>query len=502
MTEHKKYATFRDLRGITDEKKPATASPTSTPSISSPTSISSTSRTTSKPSRPNASHSTTTIVKSESKSPEQSKTARSPAPERDFQRIPNSIIRNALPEGLFRGKSKQVWDFLWSVSRGAVTPVHSVRKSRTEIKVGAGLGSMVTVDAAINHLKTVGLIIVKPSIGSLVGNEYEVFTPEEVATSSTRYTSTTSSTSLTQKVDILDILDSSISSITQPHLESVGYTAPKTSFKTNTDDDDTHTLAEFTAILVEAARDVVGGELINSEQERERWNELGKLLADELREAAQRTGAVSSVPAFFTTHLRRRLARKSAPPAEIKKPSELSQKIYQPSASGLQQSNTREPDKASERETPATGRSKFSLEECRRYADHLHSTGQGITNPGGFAMTIYRSGISDALIEKFFHPTETEVFLDASACPDCKGTGFYYPHGAEHGVVKCRHERLEATTTPRRLTPEEIIEQAGIISELLESGYTMEQAEVQFALSLDRDDWAAIRTQLEAKKSP
>lgn len=32
--------------------------------------------------------------------------------------------------------------------------------------------------------------------------------------------------------------------------------------------------------------------------------------------------------------------------------------------------------------------------------------------------------------------------LDASACPDCAGTGFYYPSGYEGGVARCRHERL------------------------------------------------------------
>ncbi len=27
-------------------------------------------------------------------------------------------------------------------------------------------------------------------------------------------------------------------------------------------------------------------------------------------------------------------------------------------------------------------------------------------------------------------------------CPDCAGTGFYYPHGYEGGVSKCKHENL------------------------------------------------------------
>jgi hypothetical protein len=34
---------------------------------------------------------------------------------------------------------------------------------------------------------------------------------------------------------------------------------------------------------------------------------------------------------------------------------------------------------------------------------------------------------------------------DASKCPDCAGTGFFYPGGYEGGVAKCRHERLTQT---------------------------------------------------------
>ncbi len=31
---------------------------------------------------------------------------------------------------------------------------------------------------------------------------------------------------------------------------------------------------------------------------------------------------------------------------------------------------------------------------------------------------------------------------DYSACPDCGGSGFYYPKGYESGVAKCKHEKL------------------------------------------------------------
>lgn len=89
--------------------------------------------------------------------------------------------------------------------------------------------------------------------------------------------------------------------------------------------------------------------------------------------------------------------------------------------------------------------SKFSLEECRRYAKHLQSTGQGINNPGGYATTIHRTGEADLLIESFLHPDasgDVSSNLDTSQCPDCNGTGFYYPQGAEGGVARCKHDQL------------------------------------------------------------
>jgi hypothetical protein len=88
--------------------------------------------------------------------------------------------------------------------------------------------------------------------------------------------------------------------------------------------------------------------------------------------------------------------------------------------------------------------SKFTIEECRKYAEHLRATGQGINNPGGYATTIHRTGEADLLIESFLHPEASDLSsnLDVSQCPDCQGTGFYYPKGIEGGVARCKHERL------------------------------------------------------------
>ena len=86
--------------------------------------------------------------------------------------------------------------------------------------------------------------------------------------------------------------------------------------------------------------------------------------------------------------------------------------------------------------------SKFSLEECRRFAEHLQKTGQGINNPGGYATTIFRSGEFDEQIKAFLKPSDRRV--ESSSCPDCGGTGYYYPEGLEKGVIICKHDRLKA----------------------------------------------------------
>jgi hypothetical protein len=206
-----------------------------------------------------------------------------------------------MPQGLFRGKSKQVYDYLYHQTRGAITPKRRVKKSRKEILKGSGLGSMVTVDAAVDHLKTVALLDVRPAVGSLNGNEYEVFTPEEAAT---RTPSSTSTSSLTQKVDNLVHPESGNTSTTQAVDSVEVYDTPKTlskDLKREIDDDAAHPLIET---LRQAERELTGKSSSNSSQ----WKELAEVLVAELKIAAGRT-SISSVPAFLAEHLRRKLAR-------------------------------------------------------------------------------------------------------------------------------------------------------------------------------------------------
>lgn len=90
------------------------------------------------------------------------------------------------------------------------------------------------------------------------------------------------------------------------------------------------------------------------------------------------------------------------------------------------------PDESS----PQKPGSRFSLRQCKAFAESLKS----LTNPGGYATVIYRSGEADALIDEFLN---SRAKPDVSQCPQCKGMGMYYPNGIGNGpVVKCRHPDL------------------------------------------------------------
>ncbi len=131
MSDAPKFKTFRDLKSIPSSLPKGLDSSTSISSSSSISSISSIPSTTSR-----------------LNSNRQKKSAPVPtsdiSPIRDFQKVPNSVTRSAMAQGIFRGKSKQVWDYLWSASRGAINPTRIIRRSRKEIKEGSGLGSMIS----------------------------------------------------------------------------------------------------------------------------------------------------------------------------------------------------------------------------------------------------------------------------------------------------------------------------------------------------------------------
>ena len=231
------------------------------------------------------------------------------SPQRDFTKVANSINREAVPAGLFSGKSKQLYDCLYTLTRGAITPTRSIRISRPKLMKKAHIGSRITFDTNIERLMNVGLISVKKIIGEHEGNEYVVHLPEEIEASIPSHTSQASHTSMTRyahKLVGVVGLETSQTSHTSSDVDSTTYETPKTFFKTNTNDDDA--LAQFTLMFRDITQELTGKTPSNSE--RERWTELAHVITQELKSAAAKTGPISSVPAFLTAHLKRRFINK------------------------------------------------------------------------------------------------------------------------------------------------------------------------------------------------
>jgi DNA-binding transcriptional ArsR family regulator len=161
------------------------------------------------------------------------------APARDFQRVPNSITRTAVPSGMFTGKGKQVYDYLYSITRGAVTPSRSVRIPMDELAARSGIGSDRTLRKHLRRLADVGLVRVNEIGGTQGGNEFLVFIPEEL----TPTTDTTPTTPYhpyhhSPEVPVVPVVESESGTGGLSADFQRASDTPKTSSKTNTKDDD------------------------------------------------------------------------------------------------------------------------------------------------------------------------------------------------------------------------------------------------------------------------
>jgi hypothetical protein len=267
------------------------------------------------------------------------------SPERDFQKVPNSVTRVALAGGLFKGKSKQIYDFLWSVSRGSINPARVVRKTRMEIKAGAGLGSKNTLDSGLAHLELLGLIKIKIESGSLQGNEYEVFTIEESSLPS--LTGYPSLPTFSGQAGIPENTQNQ-GNPGSPLLGEGGeaqivekqplYEESKTFFKTNKEENDDERLraafSEFIFILEEGLKKHTGKGI--SPEDKMKWKHVAEVLVAQIELIASRT-TISNAPAVLAEHLQRHLNNKRVlermgliTPAEakqIKEPVSVKQEI-------------------------------------------------------------------------------------------------------------------------------------------------------------------------------
>jgi hypothetical protein len=290
------------------------------------------------------------------------------APAKDFNKRANSLERDALPQGLFPGSSKKIYDALYLRTRGAVVPRNKVRASRRDFLTWTGIRNLKTVDGHIRYLMSVGLIVRYWELGSNEGSEYEIRLPEELLPlPTTPHHSPPLPTSQKTGSGYTQFLGSggecqTIDLNTTSEID-------KTFIKTKEEKlDDDAALAPLNSALKRAVKELTGKELSTSEAEK--WRELADILVTELKIAAART-TVSSVPAFLTEHLRRRLFKKDK--------GEMDTQAAQ---------------------SPATGQ-------------------------------------------------QSALAMGSSKCPDCGGSGWWYPEGEGKGVAKCKHARLD----PKAETP-------------------------------------------------
>lgn len=225
------------------------------------------------------------------------------APKRDFMKVANSITREAVPSGLFTGKSKQLYDYLYSLTRGAIVPTRYIRVSREQLMKGASIGSKVTLEQNLRRLIATGLVSMKIIGGIQGGNEYTVFLPEELTPPSTP-PSPPSPPSGGQKLAPLAPLETSPPRGGVIVDNIIGSDDHKTSFKTKEENFDDEAFAGLNEVLKEIAFEATGKSPTKAEQDR--WREIGEVLKAEFSIAAART-TVSSVPSFLAEHLRRRL---------------------------------------------------------------------------------------------------------------------------------------------------------------------------------------------------
>lgn len=241
--------------------------------------------------------------------PQQREERPSAAPARDFNRRANSIEREALPQGLFPGSSKKIYDALYLRTRGANPPRPRVKASRRDFLDWTAIRNIKTVDGHLRYLMSVGLIIRHWELGSTEGSQYEVRLPEELP----RLPTTLHQSPPVTTTHFLGSGNSQfLGSGGEGQLVDSSTTSgddKTSSFKTNTERADDEAFADLLAVLKQAAEKVTGRE--PSPAERERWKEVAELLATELEVAASRT-TVTSAPAFLAEHLRRRLRKADA----------------------------------------------------------------------------------------------------------------------------------------------------------------------------------------------
>ena len=229
------------------------------------------------------------------------------SPNRDFSKVANSVTK-AIPEKLFKGLSKQTYDVLYSKTRGAIKPSRTVTVTKNNLEKSTGFSGN-TLSKHLSHLSEVGLIKIDLNLGQHKGSTYEVFIPDELDLTHPTHPTHPTSTNPPQKVVPNPPQKVGLDGYSYLDENKDTYRSPKTFFKDFKYIDD-ETLPAFMKMidkLAEVSERLTGKK--PSKFEVDTWERLSDLLINELLKANDKADAVSSVPAFLTEVLRRKLLK-------------------------------------------------------------------------------------------------------------------------------------------------------------------------------------------------
>ncbi len=243
------------------------------------------------------------------------------APENDFNKRANILERDALPNGLFPGASKAIYDALYLRTLGSINPKKRVQATRKELMKWSGVKNIKTINTHLRKLKDSNLIVVTNFTGEQTGSYYEVLLPKPGDPDQTQSTQTEGKPDAYQKLDS-DPDQKTVWVGSGKNIKNKDtYGFPKTSLKTNTKNDDDEADALFSGFIEKfqtAAKKLTGAPL--SKYEREKWERLADLLVLELETASRHAGnPVSSVPAFLTKVLSSKLLNQKQPAERMSK---------------------------------------------------------------------------------------------------------------------------------------------------------------------------------------
>ena len=258
------------------------------------------------------------------------------APERDFNKRANILEREALPNGLFPGASKAIYDALYLRTLGAVISKRTIQATRKELMKWSGIKNIKTINNHLKKLKDSNLIGVTNFAGEQTGSHYEVFLPNKARPDQTQTTQTKGNPEANQKMD----LDQSQKTVWVGSGKTIEnndtYEFSKTSLKTNTRNDDDTRVNEAFSVLnnrLDAAVKKITGKGV-SRNEAEKWGTLAELLILEMEQAASRTDSISSMPAFLTEVLRRKLLGGNYTTATVKNSKSKPDTVGKPNEAG------------------------------------------------------------------------------------------------------------------------------------------------------------------------